>query len=71
MSGKYSGKYGGKVNIWLEDGSTFAFDERGTMDQVAWSKSSSECRDDDFPPEAKALGVVVKREPLRGMKFIA
>ncbi|KAF2111880.1 hypothetical protein BDV96DRAFT_179717 [Lophiotrema nucula] len=71
MSGKYSGKYGGSVNIWLEDGTTYSFSERGTMDQVAWSKASSECQDDDFPPEAKAQGMVVKREPLKGIKFIA
>lgn len=55
MSGVYKGDYTSTVNIWLEDGSTFGFGQTGTMEQVNWSKASSECRDTDFPPEKRAV----------------
>ncbi|KAF2262424.1 hypothetical protein CC78DRAFT_534762 [Lojkania enalia] len=63
MTGKYSGDYSSKVSIWLEDGSTFEFEEEGHMEQINWSKAESKCQDDPFPPE--------KRSRMRANKFIA
>ncbi|KAF2792567.1 hypothetical protein K505DRAFT_418383 [Melanomma pulvis-pyrius CBS 109.77] len=55
MSGTYKGDYTSTVNIWLEDGTTFGFEQEGTMEQVNWSKASSVCQDNDFPPEKRAV----------------
>ncbi|KAF2715525.1 hypothetical protein K504DRAFT_529686 [Pleomassaria siparia CBS 279.74] len=55
MSGTYKGDYTSTVNIWLEDGSTFGFSQEGTMEQVNWSKASSVCQDNEFPPEKRAM----------------
>jgi coproporphyrinogen III oxidase len=51
MGGVYKGDYSSTVNVWLADGTTFGFEQGGTLDQVNWSKASSVCQDKDFPPD--------------------
>jgi hypothetical protein len=55
MSGVYNGDYEAKVNIWLEDGTTFSFNKGGSLEQTNWSKASSKCQDKDFEPERRAV----------------
>ncbi|KAF2731385.1 hypothetical protein EJ04DRAFT_579188 [Polyplosphaeria fusca] len=67
MGGKYKGDYSSNINIWLEDGDTFTFTERGTMEQVNWSKASSVCQDKDFDPVTGPT----EGKKRRAIKFLA
>jgi len=55
-----------KVNIWLEDGSTYTFAQEGRMEQLQWSQASSVCQGEPFAPTD---GVPLPGK--RGLRFLA
>lgn len=55
MRGTFKGEFSCRVNIHLEDGYTFGFDKRGTLEQTNWSKAETVCQDKPFTPEKRAM----------------
>ena len=48
QTGTFTGDYSSTVNVLLDDGTSWSFAERGTMEEVRWAEAVSSCQETPF-----------------------